>query len=160
MGERSSACNGRKAVISPQFAEWQLSYDPELGVHAADDCSSRVVVSWRNILWLLKNSFPQKGGNDFASRFDLSDVLQFQGILHPPNFGCLTRKGSFSTATGFFNSLHRPASVSASHEVALLLLEEDRRLDGEGLQETKRDRRCPRRTGYRNHRSQRKLAGC
>ena len=42
MGERFPTCGGREHVTSPQFAERQVSHDPEIGVHDADDCSSRV----------------------------------------------------------------------------------------------------------------------
>jgi hypothetical protein len=54
MGKRSPPCSGRESITSPQFAEGQLSHDPEIGVHDADDCRSRVVVSWRNISITLK----------------------------------------------------------------------------------------------------------
>jgi hypothetical protein len=39
-GDRFPARGGREPVVSPQFAERQLSHDPELGVHDADNCSS------------------------------------------------------------------------------------------------------------------------
>jgi hypothetical protein len=40
-GERFRTRGSRGPVISPQFTEWQLSHDLEIGVHDADDCSSR-----------------------------------------------------------------------------------------------------------------------
>ena len=35
----------------------------------------------------------------------ISDLLGFQGILNPQNFGGLRRKGSFSTPTGDYTSV-------------------------------------------------------
>jgi len=45
-----------------------------------------------------KSLFQEIGENNFASRFNLSDVLEFQDILHPPNFGL------FGAEREFFNS--------------------------------------------------------
>jgi len=34
----------------------------------------------------------------------VSDLLGFQGILYPQNFGCFRAKGTFSTHTGFITN--------------------------------------------------------
>jgi hypothetical protein len=52
-----------------------------------------------------KTLFQKIRENNFASRFDLSDVFEFQDILHPPILGCLARRESFSTATGHFTQI-------------------------------------------------------
>jgi len=51
-----------------------------------------------------KTLFQKIRENNFASRFDLSDVFEFKDILHPPILGCLARRESFSTATPAYNS--------------------------------------------------------
>jgi len=45
-----------------------------------------------------KTLFQKIRENNFASRFDLSDVFEFKDILHPPNFGL------FGAEREFFNS--------------------------------------------------------
>ncbi len=46
-------------------------------------------VTWRNILWLLKNSIVRKWLKNFALGCPTNDVLDLLDILHPPNFACL-----------------------------------------------------------------------
>jgi hypothetical protein len=54
-GERFRTRGSRGPVISPQFTERQLSHDLEIGVHDADDCSSRNCGQLANIAISLIN---------------------------------------------------------------------------------------------------------
>ena len=61
--------------------------------------SSRSRVLLKNPVAVEKLTLFQKiRENNFASRFDLSDVFEFKDILHPPNFGL------FGAEREFFNS--------------------------------------------------------